>query len=113
MVRWQLHTYQLVVGKIQLDMAVLCVRPPAHERVDVVAARKEYVEWLLEQAHRIIQADPTDAVLELLRQPYDKVFSKEEQDLLGVTLRTSPEGKQERPLLVRLPQPPQLCCRRV
>lgn len=84
----------------------MCVRPgavcalAAHERADVVQARKELVDFLDKDAHRIVNADPSQAVFDVLSKPYDHVFTGEEQTLLGVKLGTLPSGAQERPLLV-------------
>ena len=72
----------------------------AHERVDVVAFRKDYVSHWGTIKHRVVRGSGPE-VEALLGKPYEYRFSPEEQAVLKVTLHDKPDGTQERPLLVR------------
>ena len=81
-------------------MSPLLMCTTAHERVDVVAFRKDYVSHWGTIKHRVVRGSGPE-VEALLGKPYEYRFSPEEQAVLKVTLHDKPDGTQERPLLVR------------
>ena len=69
-----------------------------HERDDVVAARKEFVQFMMENEHRMIKRTVCEETKAAMNDPGHK-FTEAEQAEMGVRLKHLPGGKQERPLL--------------
>ena len=70
-----------------------------HERRDIVVYRLRYVTLLMGLYPRVVKNQGA-LVEELLRRATDEPFTEDECKVLGVTLRTDAEGKQELPVVL-------------